>query len=247
VSTYIVSLVIAGSAGIAILKMVWVGPEVRSIVTSIDWRRVKQSILPLFFLGYLLGGNSQLPVLAMGRLSTPDEIAFYRVANQFAGLIGLLMTAANVTIGPRLAALTKDRAKFEKLLRTTASIVLALAIPACLLLIAGGQLLITAIYGDEYLAATNSLWILCIATLLTTCCGPIVLALNMLEKEIINVQAVLISLFVSLLASVLLVPGLGSEGAALSRLFGVLVWFVFVVWSMKAKLHINVLPSFVKP
>lgn len=242
--TYLVGVAIASAVGLIILQRVWSPLAVPVQNNSMHWERLRTSVGPLIFLGYLQGADSEFAILAMGLLSTTDEIGRYRVADSFAGLITLALLAANITVGPKLAALAEDKKKFERLLRMTTTLVAAVALPLAALLVIFGGFLIDIFFGPEYISATEFLWVLCMAAFLNAFCGPIALAVNMLGRESINIRAIVLSLIVGGVASLALVPTFGGLGAAIAKLISIFVWNMFLVWYLKRDLGINALPGF---
>ena len=225
--------------GMAIRQVPLVKPEIHG-----EWFRA--SIPLLLVLGYTQGLSSQMPILLLGGYSESVEIANFRVADSIAGLISIALLAANVALGPRLAAMsaTGDKQQFEHLLRVTSTIVALIALPMCFLFIATGQYVIPFFYGEEYRQAANLLWILCIAQVVNSFCGPVMLAMNMLKNEAYNLGVIFFSLVVAVLCGIVLVPNFGAAGAAYTALIGICVWNICLLLVLYRVEGINSLPYF---
>ena len=169
-------------------------------------------------------------------------------AESMAGLIGIALLAANVALGPKLAASIAegDKEKFEHLLRFTSTVVVLIAIPLSLIFITTGGYLIPILYGNEYHEATDLLWILCLGQLINCFCGPVMLAINMLKKELYNLGAIFFSLSVTAISGLFLIPSYGAFGAACTATIGFFSWNICLLAMLYRFEGINSLPYFMR-
>ncbi|MDB2410054.1 polysaccharide biosynthesis C-terminal domain-containing protein [Pseudomonadales bacterium] len=211
---------------------------------KIDSSWLMKSLPLLLVMGYSQGVSVQLPILMMGSMVEPAVIGNFRVADTMAGLISLTLIAANVALGPRIAALKakNDLQGFEHLLRVAASVIFCVAIPMALVFILFGESLIPLIFGQEYMQAAGYLSVLCFAQVINSFCGPVMLALNMLGGEKENIKAIALSLIITFVLGWFLINAYGGLGAAWAKMAGLAAWNFYLVWSLFKNKNILCLP-----
>ena len=211
---------------------------------SIKRNWVLKSIPLLIMLGYMQGLNVQLPIVMMSIFSENVEVAFFKVGMALPALIGMILVAVNVALGPRISSLiaTDNWDEFRHLLRVSCSVVIGVAIPMIIFFILFGETIILNIFGSDYEKSIEIIFTLCAAQFISCYFGPLILALNMLNKEKINIIAVLISISTSIVFGYLLIPDNGSYGAALAYFLSVLASSLYLFWKSKQIKNINYLP-----
>lgn len=239
----VVSLACAIVLGGLILVKAWPAGLFKNSL-AIDRAWIIKSLPLLLMLGYSQGLIVQLPILMMGSMFDPVVIGNFRVADAVAGLISLTLIATNVALGPRIAALNAsgDMQGFEHLLRVAASVIFCIAIPMTLIFLFFGASLIPLIFGEEYMRAVGYLPVLCLAQVINSFCGPVMLALNMLGEEKENIKAIMFSLILTLGFGWLLVDSYGGLGAAWAKMAGLAGWNFYLVWALYKKKNILCLP-----
>ncbi|MDG2473592.1 MAG: MATE family efflux transporter [Pseudomonadales bacterium] len=213
---------------------------------SIQKKWLIKSIPLLIFLGYMQGFNVQLPIVMMSIFSESSEVAFFKVGMALPALIGMILVAVNVALGPRISSLiaTNNWDEFNHLLRVSCSVVIAIVIPMIIFFIFFSETIILNIFGNDYEKSIEIIIILCVAQFISCYVGPLILTLNMLNRETINIVAILISIATSIISGCILIPDNGSYGAALTYLFSVLASsFYLFLKSMQVR-NINYLPYF---
>ena len=239
----VVALVCAILLGAALLLKAWpAGLFHNGLIIDSSW--VIKSLPLLLVMGYSQGISVQLPILMMGSMVEPAVIGNFRVADTMAGLISLTLIAANVALGPKIAALKakNDLKGFEHLLRVAASVIFCVAIPMALVFIFFGVSLIPLIFGEEYRQAAGYLSVLCFAQVINSFCGPVMLALNMLGGEKENIKAIALSLVITLVLGWFLINAYGGLGAAWAKMAGLAAWNFYLVWSLYKNKNILCLP-----
>jgi O-antigen/teichoic acid export membrane protein len=207
-----------------------------------EW--LTQTLPSLTVLGWSQGLNTQLPTLLIGWLLLASDVGTYKVADAMSGLISLTLIAANVALGPKIAAASANKNKelFEHLLRTATTMVVLIAVPLAVFFILVANVVIPFVFGQEYAQATTFFWILCVSQLVNSFCGPVMMALNMLKREKDNVKAVFVSLIITMSLGLFLIPSYGLIGAALAQLIGVCVWNFYLVWILFSRENILCIP-----
>jgi len=136
------------------------------------------------------------------------------------------MALVSVAVSPMIARLhsQKDRAEMQRLLglastATTLGVTL-LSLP----LLFEGEFLLGLAFGREFAAAQPTLVILCLGNIAATALGPVAIYMNMTGREKSVSRTCAISLLLNLALAFVLVPWLGSPGAAIANVSGYFLW-----------------------
>lgn len=166
--------------------------------------------------------QAQMAVLLLGALSTPAETGLFRVADSTANICGFAVSLLNA-VAISLFANLWARKEFDQLQRLV-SVTTLLAIGGVLLVTAPvaifGRFLLGPIFGAPFVESYPTLLIACCSNFSYGVFGLGASLLNMTGRERRVTRAAACSLVVSLILAVLLIPGLGSRGAALANVAG---------------------------
>ena len=170
--------------------------------------------------------QGQLTILVLALFASDAEVALFRVGLSTADMLAVPMTLIATVTAPLLAALhsTGSRGELQKLVTISARMqfagVLVLALP---LIIAAGPIL-GLVFGSEYEGGANALRILAAALLASAAFGVNATLLNMARHELRVARALGFGVATNLLLAFILVPRLGSVGAAWAYCGSLLVW-----------------------
>jgi len=170
--------------------------------------------------------NTELASVFLGWLDTTESVAFFKVAMQGMMLITLGLNSINSVIMPQVARFYRqgDLKKTQQLLTKSVRLSGFFSLPIILVLIVFGQFAIEVLFGKEYLSAYPLLVILCIGQTVNVLMGSVGLVLNMTNNEKYSLRALLISLFISVLLLLALIPIYSTIGAAVAVTVGLIVW-----------------------
>jgi O-antigen/teichoic acid export membrane protein len=156
-----------------------------------------------------------LPLLLLPALASTAEAGLFNVSHRLAAQLGLLLLVFASITSPRFAAhyQTGRHAEMAALAGRATRSMMVLALPPVIILL-GWSEQILAIFGNEFVAARSSLYILLAGQLINLATGPVgyLLAMTGHEKELRN--TVFITTILMLPMGMLLIPAHGSEGAA---------------------------------
>lgn len=189
-------------------------------------RRWMSSGIPAALAGSMMLISTQADILMLGTLGTAHATGVYKVASQAASLVAITLTAANLLIAPRIAGFYAkgDFASIQKLLRFSVRACFSVAFFIALLFWIAGKWLLLSIFGMHYLSAFVPLAILCTGQLINVGAGSVGVALLMTGHEKITTQIAVLSAVVNVLLNFLLIPRLGSVGAAIATTTTMLFW-----------------------
>lgn len=155
--------------------------------------------------------------LFLAKFATITEVGVYRVALQFALLLGFLLNAAETGLSPQIAAL-HSQSKLNELSnaakRITGLLMLLGGLPALILLLFAGWFL--SIMGPEFPQGATAMRILIAAQIFNLATGPVGTFMVMTGLGRHSFWNALAGTALVLALSVLLVPWLGTAGAAIA-------------------------------
>lgn len=153
----------------------------------------------------------------LAKFATTAEVGIFRVALQFALLLGFLLSAAETGLSPQIAALHSQR-KLAELSNSAKKMTLLLIVggglPALALLIFTGSFL--SILGPEFEQGAVAMRILIAAQLFNLATGPVGSFMAMTGLERMSFWNAIGGGVVVLVLSTLLIPPYGIEGAAIA-------------------------------
>jgi len=181
--------------------------------------------LPAFIGGFgaLIIGYMDTLMITMFR-SLP-EVGFYQVAKPAASLLHYFPMAISIVLFPMISELWARRE--QKLVGQAMHIIIKFSfifiIPAALILIAFPDVVITLLFGSEYLAASIALQILTFTAVVYTLSAISGSMLAGIGKPAIVTMAVGITACFNFVLNLILIPPYGIEGAAIATFLSMLV------------------------
>ena len=106
------------------------------------------------------------------------------------------------------------------------------SVPFALLFICFGDSLIAFLFGEAYLPAAKLLTILCIGQVVNVCMGSVGLVLNMTGNEKRTLRAQFITLILTVILLVALIPMFEAVGAAIAVSLGLICWNVIMAFDV---------------
>jgi O-antigen/teichoic acid export membrane protein len=169
--------------------------------------------------------NQWADVLILGIFRPDSEVGLYRVAAQGAMIIGIGVQAVSAALQPKIVELN-DQAELQKLqalILLAARSIFAIGFVLFALYLLVGQLMLTFIFGSDFLSAYHPLLILSLGQLSGCLLGSVGSALVMLGYEKDTFFVIAFSAAINLLLNILLIPYFGADGAAWATALSLLV------------------------
>jgi O-antigen/teichoic acid export membrane protein len=204
-----------------------------------DWSR---ALLPFTLLGAASMLNTQIGILALGWLGTPQEVAALQLAQSGAMLVVFALGIINAVIAPHVARAHRDgnRQRLQTLSRQSARASLALGLPIALPLIFFGGPIVHLVYGEIYTETVAvPLAILAAGQLVNAAFGSVGLFLSMSGHERDTLLGQFIALTVNVLVAVVLIPPFGATGAAVAASLGLVTWNLVLAAKVVSRLHLR--------
>lgn len=220
-ATYLVAALVAMVAGHAMIRRVL--PEaVRhgTVVPELQTRDWWRSLGPLSLFAAAGSINTYADALMLGALTTPQTVAYYRIAVQLATTAMLIQVTINAILGPRVAALhaTGDTARIQRMAvigsRLAFGIVFAFALVLALIGRDGFMFLFGPDYGPVYGMAV----LLAFGQAGTAAFGGTILVLNMTRRESFTARYAIWTTLGNIVLNLILIPTIGAMGAIIATI-----------------------------
>ncbi len=199
-----------------------------------DGKNWLKAAMILCFLGAIHIVNREVRTLMLGLLSSLEDVGIYTVALRGADLILLPINVINAVIASKFASLygNKDMEELQRVFTLSTRAILAITIPCAAILVFFSDFIL-GIFGQSFLAGEKTLVIICTGYVLSGAMGSVGLLLTMTGHESLAARAVIYSLLFNIFLNLILIPPLGSEGAAWSTaltLVGLSGTYAYWVW-----------------
>lgn len=200
-------------------------PEAEGRKNRPDVPSLLKSALPFFLAGVFATLHSEMMVIMLAALSTPDETGIFQVAFRLSTLLLVVRQAIDVPLAPRFSALWESgaRSELERLACLSAAASTGAALLILLAFFVAAEPL-TALFGPEFAAARGSFLLLAAAQAFFVAAGPLPVLLNMADRPGVVTAAIGAAQGVQLVLGLLLIPHFGAFGAALAMSAAVVAW-----------------------
>ena len=185
---------------------------------------LKRHLKPIFlFLGITIVTSiyTMLDTTMLGFLSDDTEVGYYTVSTKLSHIVLTLLTSITSVLLPRLTNLVekKDSNTFIELINKTANVLILISLPITFGLIILSKPIIILLSGEYYLPALSSMIVI----------SPIIIFISFgsltgvqilpsVGKEKISFYSYIIGAIINLSLNTLLIPSLGSLGAAIGTI-----------------------------
>jgi len=185
--------------------------------------------------------NNYVGILVAGTLGGPETAGVYAVVQNSAGVLVLVLLAANMPLAPVVARLYA-RGEKQELERTTEGVArgcLLVSAPVCVVFAIFPDVFL-GIFGEDFRVGSTALAIVAVAQLVNAAAGPTGNVMMMTGHERIAAKVVGIAAVVNLVIGVALVPSIGVTGSAIAYAASLMLWNTVLVVSARRRIGVNV-------
>jgi len=181
------------------------------------------------------------PILLLGVLATTSEVGQYAMASRVAMLASFLLLAVNIAVAPRFASMFRkgEIVQLEEMARHSTIMLTAVAAPVTLLIILLAEP-IMGVFGGEFKVGAATLVILSLGQFVNAATGSVGYLLAMSGNEVLYQRITVGAMLLLLGLSIVLIPEMGSLGAAISVAVTVSIQNLLLAWAVYARLKISV-------
>jgi O-antigen/teichoic acid export membrane protein len=222
-----------------VLSAVWPAgsAQARPVHDLKAWTALGRQLFFIDIIGIVL---SRVDVLILGAFTGAAEVGPYYAAVQIATVAVYGLNAVNAILAPMIAERysAKDHAGLEKISRQAAWLMIAVTTVVMLAAVLLGRWAL-GLFGPAFVVAYGPLLILLAGQCCRTVAGPagFMMTMTRLEKRATAVFGG--GAVTNIALSLLLIPPLGTVGAALAAAAGALYWSVAAVILVRGKLRLN--------
>ncbi len=166
----------------------------------------------------------------------------YTITLNSVGALSLLYIPIMTTIFPKLSTHhgLKKTQKMSHILKTSSRIILYLLVPSCIGLAIIAPTALTLFYGSSYAKGAIPLAILSIATIITALFNLYTTTFGAIGKTGQVLKINIIAAVSTILSLLLLVPIFETTGAALARLFTVILTIALAIYLLKKEIKLQI-------
>jgi len=203
-----------------------------------SWAFIQDS-LPIMLSSSILILLGWMDTFVLGIYETDANVGVYNVSLKIATLASFTLLAINSILAPKIANsyLNKEEEKYKKLIRFSTKLNFLVSTLVILIIVIFSKFLLN-IFGEEYIAGNIVLFILCFGQMVNSFSGSVGIILQMIGKQKIHQNFVLIALVLNLFLTFILTPIYGGIGAAIATIISMSFWNLASVIYLKKKMNI---------
>lgn len=187
--------------------------------------------------------------MMLGMMATRAELGIYEIAFKIAQVIGLILFAINTIAAPKFSEFYSqgNLEQLRKFIQQTTALVIIACIPIILVILIFPKPLLM-LFGEEFLQGRVCLYILAIATFVTSATGSVIIILNMTGKQKTSQYILLVVGIVNVILNYCFIPIWGINGTAVATLIAntlwnglgmVFIYYYYGFWTLKLKTLLN--------
>lgn len=202
------------------------------LVGEVDWNKHLKPIVVLFAMQIATTIYISSDTTILGFLCNDSVVGIYSVSTKIYSIIKSTLSSVIIVSIPRLATLTEDKyfKKFNDAAKDIYGTLLTVVVPAIVGMIVLRKEIILIISNENYLPATSSLSILCVALLFCLCAwfwGQCILVPKAMEEFVF--KSTLLSAVVNIVLNFIMIPIWADNAAAITTLIAEALAFI-VQW-----------------
>ena len=212
--------------------------KVKSIDDDIEFTSCRNIItisLPMLLTSAMIFIIGQTGVFVIGIYRSESEVGYYSIAVKLASLTSFILVAVNSMAGPKFSELYQQN-KIEELFyvaKKSAKLIFWMTLPILLGLAVFGKLMISLVYGPEYMVAYPALLILVVGQFVHSASGATGIFMNMTGNQGIFKNIMLAAACINILSNWMLVPYCGILGGAIAAMVSIVSWNTITLMYIK--------------
>ncbi len=207
------------------------------IVHSMPLKSILGISLPMFMESSMSFVIGQTGVIMLGIFRTEAEVGYYAIAVKLATLTAFIFKAITTIAAPKFSQLFHE-GKIEELFyvaKRSAMIIFWTSTPILLGLVLLGEHILSFFFGQEFVIAYRSLLILVVGQFIFSTSGAAGIFMIMTGNQTMFGNIMIIAAMSNIGINILLVPIMGSCGAAIAATCSISLWNLFAIVTIKLK------------
>jgi O-antigen/teichoic acid export membrane protein len=184
----------------------------------------------------------RLDIVLVAAIRSPAEAAVYAAATRFLVLGQVGVQAVQQVIQPQLSRLLalKDREATREVFQAATAWLVLLCWPLYLTVAQAAPVLL-GLFGEEYRSGIEVVVVLSLTMLFATATGPVDVALTMAGRSGLSLAFTVLSLAVTIVLDLALIPLIGILGAAVGWSVAIVLRNVLTLWQVHRELRLSAL------
>ena len=205
-------------------------------------KRMLKFSYPLYFSGIATYAYSWFDQALLLAFLSLGELGVYSVALRAYGVLSGVAGAISVPLFPKYSEMhgSKGLRSVEKAIHTASRYTCYIVIPLSFGLLALATPAMIAFVGEQYLAATQPLGILCFFFAITCIQTAFTGILLVLEKTWLSLGLTVLNIVFGIAFGVLFLPSLGIVGVSIARGLTLLFTFFIYIWVLRRRINLSV-------
>ena len=204
-----------------------------------SWLFIRES-LPMMLSSSILIFLGWMDTFVMGIYETDDNVGVYNVCLKIATLTSFTLLAINSILAPKIAKSFNENNTqlYKKLIRFSTKLNFLVSAAVIIVILIFNKFLLS-IFGNEFVKGSVILYILCAGQIVNSFAGSVGIILQMIGKQKVHQNFVLIALGINLVLTLILTPLYGGIGAATATVISMAFWNLASAIYLKEKLNIT--------
>jgi len=213
--------------------------QVSFVSNTNSWAFLRDSF-PMMLSSTILIILGWLDTFILGIYETDENVGIYNVALRLATLTSFTLQAINSILAPKLAKYHQEEntTSLKKIVKLTTALNFYTTLTIVLAIVVLRKPLLN-IFGEEFIKGGIILVILCVGQLVNSISGSVGTILQMVGKQKVYQNIVVLALFLNIILNVTLIPLYGGVGAAISTAVSIASWNLLGAIYLKRKLNIT--------
>ena len=215
-------------------------PTVTSATPLFATRNWLRTSIPMLVNSELTIALKRIDIILVGAIIGTTEAGIYAIASKIAQLVSFGLKSSNVMAAPLFAGYhTRGD---QQSMQSTASIAAGFASVWCILV--GGGLIVfknltMQLFGDQFVAGTSVLVILCVGKIGAAITGPVGVILDATGNQDINVKITVVIILCNIFLSAPAIYFIGINGAAMVTATLIVFKNYWCWWEVRRQLGVN--------
>ncbi|MGO1751608.1 MAG: flippase [Psychroflexus sp.] len=204
-----------------------------------SWNFIKDS-LPMMLSSSILILLGWMDTFIMGIYEDTESVGIYNISLKVATLTTFTLQAINSILAPKIAKsyAADEEQNYKKLISFSTKLNFLITVAVMLIIVIFHDFLL-GIFGEEFKAGYIILFIFCAGQLVNSLSGSVGIIMQMIGKQKVYQNFVIIALFINLALTFILTPLYGGIGAAVSTVISMVFWNIGCAVYLKKKMNIR--------
>lgn len=226
------------SAIISFIMVVYTLKSIKFKTKINSWSFLKDSF-PMMLSSSILILLGWMDTFIMGIYETEANVGIYNVSLKVATLSVFSLQAINSILAPQIAkSYANGDTKYKNLIRFSTKLNFLISGFIVLIIIVFHNFLL-GMFGEAFKAGHIILFIFCVGQIINSFSGSVGVVLQMIGKQKVYQNFMLIALFINLILTFVLTPLYGGIGAAISTVISMIVWNLGSAIYLKRNMNIT--------